>query len=431
MPSSRFSLEDPEPRLYFKKNEKSMLKREDGKIYIGLAPDGSHTYRRYDRSNELFDFLLRKNKKYVVVLMAAYDFVKYKKRKRVIDLQGEMDVREAINVTRDLDYMISVDSGMMHVALSMHVPTVCIFSIIKPELRLHYYKGPHQLIAKDISCIGCGSFHMAVCRHGNKEKDPEFIAPCLNIPPEDIYNKLILMSPNKIKRIFYVGEKVKEQKKPEVKKIEPVNIIQHTNGRKLTMPIIVQNEEKNLPRFIELVMKHPAIGRVIAIDGGSNDKTVELLKSAGAYVYVHAYDKDFHDMQAMQRNYSFTFVKDGEKCLVMDVDESFSKELSDYLPALAESNIEYGLISRRTFDYYKDITDKTKQIKDYPDYQPRFYTWNRRFKWLGSPHHNLYNVPDPVKIDKDIIHFEAEGKDRDALERRWAKMDAATKKVYK
>ena len=170
--------------------------------------------------------------------------------------------------------------------------------------------------------------------------------------------------------------------------------------------------------------------RIVAVDGGSTDKTIELLESVNAEVYVHNYDQHYHDMQAMQRNYSCSFIRDGEKIFIMDIDECFSSELNDYLPVLANSNIDYGIVSRRTFNYYKDIKDKSKQIKDYPDYQPRFFTWNKKYKWVGSPHHNIYNCPIPVKIDKDIIHFEKEGKDRDKLENVWREMDRKTKEVY-
>ncbi|KKK69314.1 hypothetical protein LCGC14_2935280, partial [marine sediment metagenome] len=344
------------PRLYFNEKEQPILKRKDGKVYIGLACDGSHSYRRYDHGQKLINYILSQNKNHVVVLMGDYQFVKAK-RDRLIDMQGNTSVRECINLIKDLDYMISVDSGLMHVALCMHIPTVCIFSIIKPELRLHYYKGPYQVVYKDeLSCIGCGSFHMAICKHGNKDKKPEFIAPCLDIEPKVIYDKMLAMEFTNDRRIFKEGDAPKD--------IKTVNIIHHSRN-KLTMPVIVLNEEKNLPRFIENVMSHPSIGRVIAIDGGSTDKSVELLKKAGALVYVHPYDKKYHDAQAMQRNYSFTFVEDDEKCLIMDLDESFSKELSDYLPMLADSNIEYGLISRRTFNLYSDINDESKQIKEH------------------------------------------------------------------
>ncbi|MHA2366846.1 MAG: hypothetical protein ACXAC7_23040, partial [Candidatus Hodarchaeales archaeon] len=67
---------------------------------------------------------------------------------------------------------------------------------------------------------------------------------------------------------------------------------------------------------------------------------------------------------------------------------------------------------------------------DYPDYQPRLFTWNRRFKWVGSPHHAILNVPRSININKDIIHFECEGKDRDALENKWAAMQKKTKEIY-
>jgi glycosyltransferase involved in cell wall biosynthesis len=188
------------------------------------------------------------------------------------------------------------------------------------------------------------------------------------------------------------------------------------------MPIIVQNEEKNLPRFIDLVINNPYIGRVIAIDGGSKDKTVKLLQKAGAEVYIHPYIKEYHEQQAMQRNISCSYVKNGENILIMDLDECFSQELKDYLPSLCEANFNYAVISRKTFNFYADISDPSKAIKDYPDFQPRFYKWDRKFKFVGGAHHVTLNCPDPIKIQKDIIHFEREGKDREGLEKQWAGM---------
>jgi ADP-heptose:LPS heptosyltransferase len=417
------SLSDPEPRIYFDPKEKSLLKKDTDKIYIGVACDGSHSYRRYDNGDKLIQYLINKNKKYVVVLLGRDNFVNAKKHKRLIDLQGKTDVRQSINVIKNLDYMISVDSGLMHVALCMHIPTVCIFSIIKPELRLHYYTGPYQSIFKtELNCIGCGSFHMSICKHGNKDKNPKFVAPCLQIEPKLIYEKMTALEFTNHRRLFYSDGKIKKKNK-----VKSTSIIKSSN--KITVPMIVQNEEKNLPRFIELVLSHPTIGRVVAIDGGSNDNTVELLKKAGAEVYIHPYIKTFHEQQAMQRNISFSYIRDGERCFVFDVDECMSKELSDYLPVLADSDIGFGLVSRRTFNYYKDIDNEKKQIKDYPDWQPRFYTWDRKFKFVGGAHHVTLNTPEPIKIQKDIIHFEKEGKDRNALERQWAGMQSKVKEL--
>jgi len=438
------NLDDPEPRLYFTQDEKPYLKKKSGKKYIGLVCDASHDYRRFSKWQELIDCIIEKDSDSIVVLIGVDGYMKPRRNKRIMDLQGQLTGREMIRLIRDLDKLVSVDSGPMHIGMSMHVPTVAIFSIIKPELRTHYYKGPFRIIYKsELPCAGCGSKHMADCRHGNKRSNKDFIPPCMNIPAQTIYDALASMNTGQDRRIFIskgLSTFKPAKTPPGPTRKQPGPTIQQSPGNKapgiihprakLTMPIMVQNEEKNLPRFIELVMKNPAIGKVIAIDGGSTDKTVSMLEKAGAFVYVNQYDPNYHDMQALQRNISCSFVRDGERIIIMDLDECFSRELSEYLPVLAESNIEYGVISRRTFKYYNDINDPEKQIKDYPDWQPRFYTWNRRFKFVGSPHHQTYNVPEPVKIKRDIIHFECEGKNRDALEKKWARMHHETKKIY-
>jgi hypothetical protein len=116
----------------------------------------------------------------------------------------------------------------------------------------------------------------------------------------------------------------------------------------------------------------------------------------------------------------------------MDIDECFGKELSDYLPYLAEQNDKrYGLVYRKTFNYYADINDESKRIKDWPDPQPRYYIWDWSYKFVGGAHHRTLNVPQHFIIDKPIIHFEKEGKDRDALECQWSSMMNGVKKYNK
>ena len=411
------AVEDKEPRLYFEKNEISQLIKEDGFVYIGVQMDASHGYRRFPYGEKLIEYLLNKSRRYKIVLLGDFDYVKIKEHKRIIDLQGKTTKREVISLIRNLDYMIAADSGLMHVALTLHVPTVCIFTIITPDYRLRYYTGQYMVITKKgLTCIGCGDRHMEKCRLGDMKIDPSFIAPCLKIEPEEIYENLVAMKIETDLKINIID-------KNEVKKVN-INIIPK---KTLTMPIIVQNEEKNLPKFIENVINNPYIGRVIAIDGGSNDKTVELLKSAGAEVYFHPYLKTYHEMQAMQRNISFSYVKDGEHCIFMDIDECFSDELKEYLPVLCEAEYRFAEISRRTFDYYADINDISKRIKDYPDWQPRFYIWDRKFKFVGGAHHITLNCPQPEKIQKDIIHFEKEGKARDIIDKQWASMMTGVK----
>lgn len=413
---------DKQPRIYTNGKEKSILNKKKGKRYIGIQLDASHTYRRFFKTLELIDYILEQDKNNIIVLLGAESYVKYKKTVRVIDYQTKTTVRQALNIIKDLDYMIAVDSGLMHIALTLHIPTVCIFNIITPDFRMRYYRGEYRIVTANIDCIGCGDYHMHKCQHGDAKRNPTFIPPCSDIPFEFIYNEMLSMKILEKVRIF------KNKNDTEIDKNININLLP---DKKLTMPLIVLNEEKNLPRFIELVINNKNIGKVIAIDGGSTDNTVELLEKAGALVYVHSYDKEYHDMQAVQRNYSCSFIEDDTNIIIMDIDECFSEELEGHLQYLANiTDVDYGIISRRTYKYYKDINNPSKQIKDYPDWQPRFFKWNRKFKWVGSPHHNIYNCPHPVRIQKDIIHFECEGKDREALETQWSRMQKKTKEIY-
>lgn len=416
------NLDDKNPRLYFSKDEKNtVFVKEPGKTYIGLAMDGSHSYRRYDRGNDLIKHILESSQDNIAVVFGSWDFVKTPANDRVIDLQGKTTVREMILAVRALDYLISVDTGIMHIGLTLHVPTVGMFSICSPEFRITYYDGPKKILCKkELTCIGCGDSHMLFCKYGDKNKNPEFIPECMNFKVEDIYKSMLEMPKSDERRCFYPDNE---------KEIKPVNVNILTD-KKLTMPVILLNEEKNLPRFIELVISNPMIGRVIAIDGGSNDKSVELLEKAGAEVHVHPYIKTYHDQQAQQRNISCSYVRNGEPIFILDLDECFSKELSDYLPFLAEQRGRaYGLVHRRTFAFYADINDPSKQIKNFPDPQPRYYIWDEKFKFVGGAHHRTLNVPAPFMIDKPIIHFEREGKDREAIEAQWSGMMSEVRRI--
>jgi ADP-heptose:LPS heptosyltransferase len=241
---------DKQPRLYFEKEKKeSILRKKKGLRYIGINFDASHQYRRYEKGKEAIEYLLNVDKDNVLVILGHYKFIDIKKNKRIIDFQGKTNIKQVIDIVLDLDYLIAVDSGIMHIGLVTHTPTVGIFSIIHPHLRMNYYKGHYRVIYPEkMSCRGCGSHHMAVCEFGDKKKNPEFLPPCMNINADIMWEKLIEMPLNSDKRMYFKDEKIeiKETKEP----IKNVNV-NKLSDRKLTLPLIVLNEEHNLPRFIE------------------------------------------------------------------------------------------------------------------------------------------------------------------------------------
>lgn len=407
--------DDREPRLYLPAEP---ARPKDWKRRIGISVEASHKYRAYRRLDELCE----------AVLGLGYIPVVFGRERTAtlpvgaVDRRGETTIPELIQEVAGCAALVAVDSGVMHIALALHVPTICIFSIITPDLRLRYYTGAREVMTGPVGCIGCGDWHMDFCKHEDRGRElKDFHPPCMaKLEPDDLAAAAAAIIPR--------GEGLRwfqSEQRTVAPLIEPSGVIP-----KISLALISYNEAVNVPRFVQRVMKHPNIGRVVCVDGGSKDNTADLIRAAGAQVYVHRYDHEYHDAQALQRNISLSFMRDGERVLIMDFDECFSNELARHLPTLAVSDIVYGEISRRTFNYFADIADPTKQIKDYPDWQPRFYRWNRRFKFVGSPHHQMHNVPPSVKIQKDIIHFEREGKDRDALEKTWSKMQARTKEVY-
>ena len=101
----------------------------------------------------------------------------------VIDMRNKTEVREAIIAINNMDAFIGGDSGLVHIALALHIPTVCIFGMIDPDLRLRYYTGKKKVVVKELGCTKCYGSLTDDCK---KEK----VIKCMDIEPEIIFNAL-------------------------------------------------------------------------------------------------------------------------------------------------------------------------------------------------------------------------------------------------
>ena len=180
---------DFEPKLFISYDEKntSFIKKKKNR-YIGLQLDASEPRRRYEYGRELIGNILDADPSNVAVIFGNRKYVTARglDYKRIIDLQGQTDVRQAMLAIKDLDGFIATDSGLMHVALALHVPTVCLFGLIPHALRIKYYTGLKRVIEKKIACIACSM------RSGPNCDDKKTI-PCLDIPSMQVYNELSSM----------------------------------------------------------------------------------------------------------------------------------------------------------------------------------------------------------------------------------------------
>jgi len=108
----------------------------------------------------------------------------------------------------------------------------------------------------------------------------------------------------------------------------------------LTVAIIATNEE---PIITRAVASARGLGRVLVIDGGSTDRTVEVARAAGAEVIAHPWPG-----YAAQRRFALARVTT-EWLLFLDADEELSPELAAELRSLAPAADGYRIRRRNYF----------------------------------------------------------------------------------
>ena len=109
----------------------------------------------------------------------------------------------------------------------------------------------------------------------------------------------------------------------------------------LTVVILTKNEEKTIRQVIQNAQK--CADRILIIDSGSSDKTVELAESAGAKVVYRAWDNDF----AAQRNFALQYVTT-PWVLYLDADEFLDTELISNIENVLSKNEDkqYSMLRR-------------------------------------------------------------------------------------
>ena len=110
---------------------------------------------------------------------------------------------------------------------------------------------------------------------------------------------------------------------------------------KVTIAILTKNEEKNIVNVITNAKK--CTDKILIIDSGSSDKTVELAESAGAKVVYRAWDNYF----AAQRNFALQYVIT-PWVLYLDADEFLDTELISNIENVLSKNEDkqYSMLRR-------------------------------------------------------------------------------------
>ena len=90
----------------------------------------------------------------------------------------------------------------------------------------------------------------------------------------------------------------------------------------LTVAVLTKNEEENIMDVIKNAAQ--LTKKILIVDSGSTDKTVEFAKAAGAQVIYREWDNDF----SAQRNFALKYITT-EWVLYLDADERLKESIID------------------------------------------------------------------------------------------------------
>ena len=99
----------------------------------------------------------------------------------------------------------------------------------------------------------------------------------------------------------------------------------------LTIVILTKNEEENIQQVINNAKN--CADYILVVDSGSEDKTVELAKAAGARVIYRVWDNDF----SAQRNFALKYIST-EWVLYLDADERLTESIITEIKKVINEN---------------------------------------------------------------------------------------------
>src|SRR6516165_6570235 len=163
---------------------------------------------------------------------------------------------------------------------------------------------------------------------------------------------------------------------------------------RLSVCIVAQNEEENLPRALKSVRE--IADEIVLVDGGSTDRTGEIARESGAKVMArpfanHADQKNFAASQA-----------GSEWIFLLDADEELTEELKQSVRQWKASEPEFPVYEMARLTWY--LGAWIHHSRWYPDWQRRIY---RRDKASFSEAiHSALRFEGPAgRLRGDLLHY--------------------------
>lgn len=162
----------------------------------------------------------------------------------------------------------------------------------------------------------------------------------------------------------------------------------------LTIVILTKNEEENIQQVINNAKN--CADYILVVDSGSEDKTVELAKAAGARVIYRVWDNDF----SAQRNFALKYITT-EWVLYLDADERLTESIiAEIKKVINENKKALYKFERRTSAFGKDFKYGVLS----PDYVKRMFPV-KNGKWQGKVHEAVVTELPVIKLNGYIKHY--------------------------
>lgn len=182
---TRELISDLKPKFYISEEEKkdgrAFLKQHNidtNKKTIAIATHSAEIYRDWPKNHYEELIKLIKNKYNIVILHSErtefYD--------NTIDACG-LPLRKAAGILSQCDGLITVDTGLLHIAAAIDLPTIALFGPIDYRARCKGYKNT-TVIVSDLNCIPCWRNATIKCKQTNLVKS---YSQCMkNITPKQV-----------------------------------------------------------------------------------------------------------------------------------------------------------------------------------------------------------------------------------------------------
>ncbi len=154
----------------------------------------------------------------------------------------------------------------------------------------------------------------------------------------------------------------------------------------ISVALICLNEEHHLPDWLESI--RPVADQVVAVDAGSRDRTVEILRGAGARVEQRDWT-GYGD----QRNHAASLCT-GDWILFLDADERLDREMTATLARFKQSPPHQPHLWELPFKVFF-FGRFLRHGGFFPEYHRRLMRRGRA-RWLGRQVHERLETQGPV-----------------------------------